>query len=224
MSLKKNLSSLMKDIKRLFTPKKVICIVAGTAILSFGMYNIHQQTAISEGGVLGMILLLNHWLGISSAILSPVLDCLCYLFAIKYLGRDFLKVTIVTSLSLSGFFFLWEKFPPILPDLSAQPLIAAILGGTFVGVGVGIIVRQGGSSGGDDALALVISKLSGIRLSHAYMATDFTVLFLSLTYIPFRRIAYSLVTVTISSWLIDFIKGFHWSKDAVKNAEEISET
>ena len=218
------LSKFVNDIKRLFTPKKVICIIAGTAILSFGIYNIHQQTAISEGGVLGMILLLNHWMGISPAILSPVLDCLCYLFAIKYLGKDFLKVTIATSISLSGFFFLWEKFPPFIPDLSAQPLIAAVLGGIFVGVGVGIIVRQGGSSGGDDALALVISKLTGIRLSHAYMATDFTVLLLSLTYIPFRRIAYSLVTVTISSWLIDFIKRFHWNRDAVNSAKEISET
>ena len=73
-------------------------------------------------------------------------------------------------------------------------------------------------------MALVISKLSGIRLSHAYMATDFTVLLLSLTYIPFRRIAYSLVTVTISSWLIDFIKRFHWNRDAVNSAKEISET
>ena len=43
----------------------------------------------------------------------------------------------------------------MLPDLSGHPLIAAILGGLFVGVGVGLIVRQGGSSGGDDALALV---------------------------------------------------------------------
>ena len=40
----------------------------------------------------------------------------------------------------------------MLPDLSAYPLAAALLGGMFVGIGVGIIVRQGGSSGGDDAL------------------------------------------------------------------------
>ena len=78
----------------------------------------------------------------------------------------------------------------------------------FVGVGVGLIVRQGGSSGGDDALALVIHKLTGWRLSRAYLFTDLTVLFASLSYIPFRRIAYSLVTVTVSSLLIDYIKDF----------------
>ena len=69
-----------------------------------------------------------------------------------------------------------------------------------------LIVRQGGSSGGDDALALVIHKVTGWRLSRAYLFTDLTVLFASLSYIPFRRIAFSLVTVTVSSLLIDFIK------------------
>ena len=63
-------------------------------------------------------------------------------------------------------------------------------------------------TGIDDALALVIHKLTGWRLSRAYLFTDLTVLFASLSYIPFRRIAYSLVTVTVSSLLIDYIKDF----------------
>ena len=63
----------------------------------------------------------------------------------------------------------------MLPDLTPWPL-AALLGGVFVGVGVGLIVQQGGSSGGDDALALVIHKLTGWRLSRAYLFTDLTVL------------------------------------------------
>ena len=107
---------------------------------------------------------------------------------------------------MSAFFRLWEQFAPMLPDLSAYPLAAALLGGLFVGIGVGLVVRQGGSSGGDDALALVISKLSRCRLSRAYLVTDLSVLLLSLTYIPFQRIAYSLVTVTVSSLLIDWIQ------------------
>ena len=104
------------------------------------------------------------------------------------------------------FYKLWEQFPPMLPDLSGHPLVAAVLGALFVGIGVGIIVRQGGSSGGDDALALVISKVSKCRLSFAYLFTDLTVLVLSLSYIPVRRIVFSLVTVTISSFLIDKVQ------------------
>ena len=67
-------SAVLKDCKRVFTPQTVLCIVIGTAIASFGLHNIHQRTGITEGGVLGMILLLHHWFGIPAAIASPVLD------------------------------------------------------------------------------------------------------------------------------------------------------
>ena len=77
-----------------------------------------------------------------------------------------------------------------------------------MGIGVGLIVRQGGSAGGDDALALTISRVTHWRLSRAYLFTDLTVLALSLTYIPVGRIACSLVTVTLSSFLIDRIQDF----------------
>ena len=45
-------------------------------------------------------------------------------------------------MSVSLFYDFWEMFPPMLPDLSAYPLIAALAGGLFVGIGVGLIVRQ----------------------------------------------------------------------------------
>ena len=66
---------------------------------------------------------------------------------------------------------------------------------------------EGGAAGGDDALALVISKKLGWRLPMAYLATDLTVLLLSLSYIPPVKIACSLVTVTISSFLIGKLEG-----------------
>lgn len=189
--------------------RRILPIIIGAAICSFGIYNIHQQTGITEGGVIGGMLLVHHWLGISPSIITPILDLSCYVLAYRYLGGRFIKISIVSTASVSLFFKLWEMFPPVLPDLSAHPFIAAIAGGIFVGVGVGLIVRQGGSSGGDDALALTISKLSGWRLSRAYLFTDLLVLALSLSYIPFQRIAFSIVTVTLSSYLIDCIQNWH---------------
>ena len=60
----------------------------------------------------------------------------------------------------------------------------------------------------EDALALVIHKLTGWKLSRADLFTDLTVLLASLSYIPVRRIAFSLVTVTVSSLLIDWVKEY----------------
>lgn len=200
--------NLVDKLAEGLTWKAIVYIVLGAAICSFGIHNIHQQTGITEGGVIGLMLFTEHWLGISPAIITPILDISCYLLAFKYLGGKFIKISIVSTFSVSLFYKLWELFPPMLPDLSPYPLLAAICGGVFVGVGVGFIIRQGGSSGGDDALALTISHLTHWRLSRAYMFTDFVVLGLSLTYIPFTRIAFSLITVTVSSFLIDRIQNF----------------
>lgn len=189
-----------------FTLARAGLILLGAAIASFGLYNIHQQSGITEGGVLGTVLLLHHWLGWPASVITPVLDISCYLLALKVLGTDFIKWSVASTLCVSGFFRLWECWPPMLPNLSGHPLLAAVLGALFVGIGVGLVVRQGGSSGGDDALALSISRLLRCRVSAAYLFTDLTVLLLSLSYIPFRRIAYSLVTVTVSSWLIDLLQ------------------
>ena len=190
--------------------RRIPYLMLGAAILAFGMFNIHSRCSVTEGGILGLTLLLQHWLGITPGITGIILDITCYLIGYKMLGREFLKSALVASCSFSLFYNTFEFLGPMLPDFSASPFTAAILGGLFVGVGVGLIVRQGGASGGDDVLALVLSKLMGCKLSRSYLITDLTVLFLSLSYIPVQRIFFSLITVTISSFTIDLIQG--WKK------------
>ena len=160
---------------------KAAFIILGAAILSFGIHNIHERADITEGGVIGLMLLINQWFGISPAYVTPVVDLICYAFAFRLLGFSFIKWSVLATGSVSVFYKIWERLPYMLPDMSSHPLMAALIGGAFVGVGVGIIVRMGGSSGGDDALAL--------------------------TYIPIGRIIFSLITVTVSSNLIDLICG-----------------
>lgn len=209
-------SRLLDECGQIFTVRRILCILLGTAICSFGIYNIHRQTGVTEGGVLGMIVLLNYWFDISPSILSVSLDLLCYALAFRRLGVRFLIISGASSLSLSMFFRLWESFPPMLPNFYDRPLIAAVLGALFIGVGVGVVIRNGGSCSGDDALALFISNVTGWRISRAYLITDFTVLALSLSYIPFSRILFSLITVTLSSYIIDFIQ--HYNKNVTAEA------
>lgn len=206
--MKSHMAALQSRLTAGFTTRKILLILLGAMICTFGIHNIHQRTHITEGGMIGLMLLVERWLNISPAYITPVLDISCYLLACKFLGGRFIKISIVSTACVSGFYKIWELFPPMLPDLSAHPLTAAVLGGMFVGIGVGLIVRQGGSSGGDDALAMTISHTLRWRLSRAYLFTDLTVLILSLSYIPLRRIVFSLITVTISSCLIDLVKDY----------------
>ena len=206
--MKTRLTALWNWLTEGITLQKTGIILLGAMICSFGIHNIHQRTNITEGGMIGLMLLVEHWLKVSPAYITPVLDVACYLLAFRFLGGNFIKISILSTAFVSGFYKVWEQFPPMLPDLSGQPLLAAVFGGCFVGIGVGLIIRQGGSSGGDDALALTISHTLRWKLSRSYLFTDVTVLILSLSYIPVSRIVYSLVTVTISSYLIDWIKEY----------------
>lgn len=182
--------------------KRYAMLLLGAAILAFGLYNVHAQSRITEGGVLGATLLIHHFTGISPSISEIVIDIICYALGVKFLGKSFLKYAAAATLSFAGFYAIFEWIGYVLPDMSGVPLLAAVVGGIFVGTGVGLVVRAGGAAGGDDALALVLSKLFRCNVSFAYFLTDFVVLMLSLSYIPVRNIVCSLVTVTLSSFII----------------------
>ena len=185
--------------------RKLLLIWVGCAILAFGIVNVHQQVDLTDGGAIGALLLLNHWFGLPASIGKALFDIVFYIFAFKFLGAMFCKIAILSTLSMSGFFWIFEQFPPILPSLENLPWVAALLGGCFVGVGVGLVIRAGGSTGGDDAFALTVCKLTSWRISKAYMISDFTILALSLTYIPVYLIGFSLLSATTSTLLIDFV-------------------
>ena len=189
----------MKNRRELF---RYAQLLLGSAILAFGLFNVHSQSRITEGGVLGTTLLLQHWFGISPSISEAVLDVCCYLLGLKYLGKSFLRFALTATGGFALSYALFERMGYMLPSMLDQPLLAAVVGGLFVGVGVGLVVRVGGAAGGDDALALVIAKLLHWPVSRAYLFTDLVVLLLSLTYIPLQNIACSLVTVTLSSFII----------------------
>lgn len=186
--------------------QKWLSILLGTAILSFGLYNVHSQSGITEGGILGATLLIQHWFHISPAVTELLLDLICYGLGLRFLGKEFLKYSLIATCCYSAFYAVYEQFPPLLPDLSGNPLIAAVAGAIFVGIGVGLVVRVEVAACGDDALALVLSKLTRQPITRSYLITDLTVLLLSLSYIPLQQIAYSLVTVMLSSFVIGKIE------------------
>jgi len=180
--------------------------VLGGGILAFGLYNIHSISGVTEGGALGLTLLLDHWLGISPAWSALVINALCYAFGFRTLGTAFLLWSALAGGSFSAFYAIFEQFPRLWPGLSEMPLLAALLGAVFVGVGVGLCVRAGGAPTGDDALAMGLSKRFQLPIERVYLLTDLTVLGLSLSYLPLERIAYSLLTVTLSGKLIGIIQ------------------
>lgn len=193
--------SLFKNIK----PKSILLILLGSAVTAFGMYNIHDISNITEGGIFGLDLLLEYHFGISPAYTNLIFTALCFFLGWRALGRDFIVCSAFSTLSFSLFYAIMERTPRIFPQIADHPLPAALAGALFVGVGVGLSVREGGAQSGDDALAMALHHYFGWSMSAVYLVSDLVVLALSLTYIPVRKIIFSLITVVLSGQLIGLI-------------------
>ena len=201
--MKRVILKLLPDIKL----KNCIFQIVGGMILAFGLFNVHSFSGVTEGGTLGLTLLLDHWLGVSPAITSIILNAIFYFVGWRTLGKNFIAYSAMCGLSFSLFYWIFELCGPVYPAIADHRLIAALLGAIFVGVGVGLCVRFGGAPCGDDALAMSISKKVRINIKWVYLISDVTVLALSLTYIPLSNILYSLLTVVLSGQIIGFIDG-----------------
>lgn len=184
------------------------CLIAffSSALQAFGMYNIHALSDITEGGVLGAVLLIEHWFRISPALSGFILNAACYLLGWKTLGKTFIAYSLIAACGFSSAYWVCEQFPPLWPEIVGYPLPAAIIGALFIGIGAGLCVKIGGATSGDDALAMSVSHMTKIPIQWIYLISDLSVLGLSLTYIPMRKIAYSLLTVILSGQIIGWIQ------------------
>ena len=190
--------SILKEIKL----SSVLLLLLGSAILAFGLYNIHSMSNVTEGGILGLTLLLEYWFGISPSVSGFVLTILCYFLGWKLLGKRFLIYSFISSIGFSVFYRIFEQFDPLFPNIGEKPLLAAVVGALFVGISVGLCVRVGGAPTGDDALAMSLERVLPLDIQWIYLISDLVVLLISLTYIPVSRITYSLLTVVLSGQII----------------------
>jgi uncharacterized membrane-anchored protein YitT (DUF2179 family) len=183
----------------------LLCLL-GSAILAFGLCHVHAVSSVTEGGVLGLTLWLYQTFSISPALTSLLMNAACYLFGFRVLGLSFIGYSAIAGGGFSVFYFLFDLFPPLFQELSSRPLLAAVLGALFVGIGVGLCVVAGGAPSGDDALAMALSAKTKKDIRIFYLLSDILVLSLSLTYIPPRRIFYSLITVILSGQIIGLMQ------------------
>jgi len=206
MRILKRLLELIKQTIQLLHIKSVLLVMLGSLIQAVGICNIHAYSNITEGGTLGLTLFIYHWGGISPAITSLLLNGCCYALGWQVMGKGFLVYSAIAVGFYSLCYALMEPFAPLLPGILASPIICALLGAVFVGVGAGLSVLGGGAPGGDDALAMSLSKRFGWRIQNIYLVSDLVVLLISLSYIPLRRIAYSLLTVILSGQIVGWIQ------------------
>lgn len=175
----------------------------GNVTMAFTIFNIHVPAKITEGGVLGGIVLVNKIFGLDPAFINLIINFVLYFLGIFLLEKGFLKKAVYSTLIYSLTWKICDFTGPVLPSLAGWPFLAAMVGGLLLGAGCGLVVTRGGSSGGDDCLVMILDRYTPLTLSSAYFLCDVIVLLLSfMVYLPAQNLFCSLLTTLISSFVV----------------------
>ncbi|PAQ15826.1 hypothetical protein CD798_04545 [Bacillaceae bacterium SAOS 7] len=186
--------------------KNIFFILLGSAIFAFGLVHFNMQNNLAEGGLTGITLLLYSLYGIDPSYSNLLLNIPLFFIGWKLLGRTPFLYTLIGTVSLSVFLWIFQKIQYPIP-LHDDLFLVALFAGAFIGVGLGIIFRYGGTTGGVDIIARLAHKYFHISMGKTMFAFDAIVITASLlTYIDYREAMYTLVAVFVGARVIDFMQ------------------
>ena len=182
--------------------KEYIIVALARVVMAFNINYFFVGNKLAEGGVSGLSLIIHYLSNIDVSYLYFALNIPLIILAYIFLGKNFLLKTFFATFVLSVFLKVFASFSEPLDDI----LLAAIFGGAINGIAIGIVFYAGGSTGGMDIVAKIVNKYTGIPISRILLATDFIVL--SMVAVIFGKVIfmYTLISLVISSKMIDIIQ------------------
>ncbi|HFU4117112.1 TPA: YitT family protein [Streptococcus suis] len=193
--------------------KNIFFILLGSGIFSFALNYLIMPNHLYEGGITGINLILFYLFKIQPWMMNILINIPLFLLGWKLLGRKILIYSLIGTFAVTLWLLLFEKLP-IHINLANDLLIVSMLGGILVGLGLGIIFKAGGTTGGSDIIARIGHKYLPYSIGQIILAIDFLVLTLTVIVSQNLRIVlYTLLMVTIASKVIDFVtEGGYGSK------------
>lgn len=187
--------------KRVF--EDLIHIMIGCAVLAVGINVFLAPNKISAGGISSIGTVLSHLFGIRMSLTNLFFNGILFVFGYKSLGRYAVIQTLFGIFALSGFL----EITSIIPIYTENNIISVLCGGVLMGVGVGIVVKCGASTGGSDFAGLMLKKVfPHISLARLIMVIDCTIVVISgLVFKSFTVTIYSILALFISSIVTDKI-------------------
>jgi len=186
--------------------KSIFFILLGSAIFSFGIVHFNMQNNLAEGGFTGITLLLYFLFEFDPSYTNLILNIPLFILGWKLLGRVAFYYTMIGTISVSIFLWLFQRYQFDIP-LHGDLMLAALFAGVFIGVGLGIIFRYGGTTGGVDIIARLVRKYVGWPMGRTMFLFDAVVITISLIfYLSPREAMYTLLAVFIGARVIDFMQ------------------
>lgn len=186
------------------TSKDYFFITLGTAIYAFGFASFILPHDIVIGGVAGVSTLLYFTLGIPIAIGNYSLNLILLAIAYKVLGKNFVLGTIFGATMIS--IMLGIAIPLCGDIFHLDPFLSCVIGGITSGVGIGMAFTHGGSTGGTDIVAAMVSKYSNIQFGRMMIYVDMCII--SSSYFIFHQVdnvIYGFTVLFMSSYMADML-------------------
>ena len=180
---------------------KVLGLTLGAVIYTAGLDLFLVPNHVIDGGVIGISLMLQHLLGIPFSLLVVLLNLPFFYLGYRRLGRGIAAAAtyaIVVVAVCSSFF---SRMAPV----SIDPLLATIYGGILIGIGVGIVIRCGGSTDGSEILAIVLDNNTSFSVGELVLFMNIFIMGCAGLVFNWNSALYSLMAYFICSRLIDTV-------------------
>lgn len=179
-----------------------IYIVLGNIFIAFALSTLVLENHIIAGGVSGIGIVINHYLGISISICVGMINIVLFVLGLFFIGKEFAMTTMVSTFLfpvLLEFFEGHSAFHGYLSD----PLLACVLAGCIMGIGIGLVLKANASTGGVDVLAILLNKKFGLPVHIVLNVIDLTVLIFQFSFNNTTQVIYGIVTVVLTSILLN---------------------
>ena len=175
-------------------------IIGGTFILCLSVQMFILPFNILSGGVAGIAVALEPFLHIDKTVMADCLTIALLGAGSLILGREFFFSTVISSVLYPVFNTILAK-TLIIPAI--EPFLASFYGGLLGGIGIGMVMRAGASTGGMDVPPLIIHKLTGIRISLLVMIVDGLTVLLGYSAYGIEAVLIGLISVFVSGYAIN---------------------
>ena len=191
--------------------RDLLLITAGTFILAVSVEYFIIPFNILSGGVAGIAVALEPIFHIDETLFANVTMISLLIVGRFFLGREFMRNTIISSLMYPVFTTLLSKYPV---EIAIDPVVAAFYSGLLGGAGISLVIRTGSSTGGMDIPPLILHKLTGVKISTLVMITDALTVLLGVVAYDVAAALIGLISVFSSGYAIDKVLSFGTGVDS----------
>lgn len=181
--------------------KDVLYVVSGSFLLSYSFQVFLLPNDIISGGIASLSIILFEILGISPALIQYAFNIPLLILSFVFLGKDVAFKTILGSM----LYPLFTGLISFLQPLTTDQMLGAIFGGIITGIGVGLVYKGKGSTGGTSTIAQLISKYTGVTLGNATLLADGIIIVIGFFTFDLEAILFGIISLLVSSKMIDVV-------------------